>query len=182
MTEKRRKLLYTGAAMLAALAGIAWQGRKTEKTVGSSSTGAVSAGSQDPLWGLTLDTPQGQSLALQSLRGQPLIINFWATWCPPCIEELPLLNAFHRQSHSNGWQILGIAVDRLEPVQKFLQRLPLEFPVVLAGMEGLALSKKLGNDTNGLPFSVLIAADGTILDRKIGKLEAADLANWKQLA
>lgn len=182
MTEKRRKFLYAGAAVLAALAGIAWQGRKTGQTIGPSSAGAVGAGPEDPLWGLTMDTPQGQPLALQSLRGQPLILNFWATWCPPCIEELPLLNAFHRQSHSNGWQILGIAVDRLEPVQKFLQRLPLEFPVVLAGMEGLALSKKLGNDANGLPFSVLIAADGTILDRKIGKLEAADLANWKQLA
>lgn len=182
MTEKRRKLLYAGAAALAAMAGLAWPWRKPDGQAAQGNSTAPKNSSLNSPWDLTLDTPQGPALALQSLRGRPLILNFWATWCPPCIEELPLLNGFYRQNHPNGWQILGIAVDRLEPVQKFLTRLPLEFPVVLAGMEGLTLSKQLGNDSNGLPFSVLFAADGSILKRKIGKLEEADLAQWKRLA
>uniref|UniRef100_UPI0035B22D43 TlpA disulfide reductase family protein n=1 Tax=Hylemonella sp. TaxID=2066020 RepID=UPI0035B22D43 len=133
------------------------------------------------LWGLEFDTPAGTRLALQNLRGRPLLINFWATWCPPCVEELPLLDAFYRENESKGWQVVGIAVDKLAPVQSFLARQPLAFPVVLAGMEGLNLSKNLGNQAGGLPFSVLLGTDGTILHRKIGKLSEQDLQLWREL-
>jgi thiol-disulfide isomerase/thioredoxin len=109
------------------------------------------------------------------------MLNFWATWCPPCVEELPLLNAFFRENQAKGWQIVGIAVDKLAPVQAFLARQALDFPVVLAGMEGLALSKSLGNQAGGLPFTVLVGADGGILNRKIGKLSEHDLALWREL-
>ena len=125
--------------------------------------------------------PAGNRLALQGMRGRPLLINFWATWCPPCVEELPLLDAFYRENESKGWQVLGIAVDKLAPVQAFLQRQPLAFPVVLAGMEGLSLSKNLGNQAGGLPFSMLLGADGSILHRKIGKLSEQDLQLWREL-
>lgn len=133
------------------------------------------------LWTLEFDTPAGTRLALSSLRGRPLMINFWATWCPPCVEELPLLNSFFQENSSKGWQVVGIAVDKLAPVQAFLARQPLAFPVVLAGMEGLALSKSLGNQAGGLPFTVLVGADGSILNRKIGKLSERDLALWREL-
>ena len=133
------------------------------------------------LWGLEFDTPAGTRLAMQGLRGRPLLINFWATWCPPCVEELPLLDAFFRENADKGWQVLGIAVDKLVPVQSFLGRQPLAFPVVLAGMEGLNLSKNLGNQAGGLPFSVLFGADGSILHRKIGKLSEQDLKLWREL-
>ena len=118
---------------------------------------------------------------MQGLRGRPLLINFWATWCPPCVDELPLLDAFYRENESKGWQVVGIAVDKLTPVQSFLGRQPLAFPVVLAGMEGLNLSKNLGNQAGGLPFSVLFGADGSILHRKIGKLSEQDLKLWREL-
>jgi thiol-disulfide isomerase/thioredoxin len=133
------------------------------------------------LWGLEFDTPAGTRLTMQGLRGRPLLINFWATWCPPCVEELPLLDAFYRENADKGWQVLGIAVDKLAPVQSFLTRQPLAFPVVLAGMEGLNLSKNLGNQAGGLPFSVLFGADGSVLHRKIGKLSEQDLKLWREL-
>ena len=138
-------------------------------------------GVEAQLWELEFDTPSGNRLALRSLRGRPLLINFWATWCPPCVEELPLLDAFYQENRSKGWQVLGIAVDKLAPVQAFLGRQPLAFPVALAGMDGLTLSKNLGNQVGGLPFTVLLGAGGTILNRKIGKLSEHDLALWRDL-
>lgn len=171
---RRRRALYVVAAAVAGLAGagLAWW-RYTPA--------AVDEGVTQQIWGLEFDTPAGTRLALQNMRGRPLLINFWATWCPPCVEELPLLDAFYRENESKGWQVVGIAVDKLAPVQSFLARQPLAFPVVLAGMEGLNLSKNLGNQAGGLPFSVLLGTDGTILHRKIGKLSEQDLQLWREL-
>lgn len=173
-SPKRRRALYALAAAAAGLAGagLAWW-RHTPAPLDQSTV--------LQLWGLEFDTPAGARLALSSLRGRPLLINFWATWCPPCVEELPLLNAFFEENKAKGWQVVGIAVDKLDPVKTFLQRQPLAFPVALAGMEGLALSKSLGNQVGGLPFTVLVGADGSILNRKIGKLSARDLTLWREL-
>ncbi len=174
MPPSRRRTLYALTAAVAGLAGagLAWWRYTPAK---------VDDGVTQQLWGLEFDTPVGTRLALQSMRGRPLLINFWATWCPPCVEELPLLDAFHRENESKGWQVVGIAVDKLAPVQAFLKRQPLAFPVVLSGMEGLNLSKNLGNQAGGLPFSVLLGADGSILHRKIGKLSEQDLQLWREL-
>ena len=130
-------------------------------------------------WDQRFPTPDGGTLALSSLRGQRLLINFWATWCPPCVEELPLLSAFYDQNKANGWHLLGLAVDKPAPVAQFLARTPVAFPVALAGMEGVDLSRSLGNTAGALPFSVLFAADGSIQQRKIGQLSEKDLAAWK---
>lgn len=130
-------------------------------------------------WDRSFPTPDGGTLALGSLRGQRLLVNFWATWCPPCVEELPLLSAFYDQNKADGWHLLGLAVDKPAPVAQFLARTPVTFPVALAGMEGVDFSRSLGNAAGALPFSVLFAADGSIQQRKIGQLSAKDLANWK---
>ncbi|MCZ8253580.1 MAG: TlpA disulfide reductase family protein [Hylemonella sp.] len=174
MPPSRRRTLYALTAAVAGLAGagLAWW-RYTPAQLDD--------GVAQQLWGLEFDTPAGTRLAMQGLRGRPLLINFWATWCPPCVEELPLLDAFYRENQSKGWQVVGIAVDKLVPVQSFLVRQPLAFPVVLAGMDGLNLSKNLGNQAGGLPFSVLFGADGSILHRKIGKLSEQDLQLWREL-
>ncbi|MCA3238693.1 MAG: redoxin family protein [Curvibacter sp.] len=170
----RRRSVYVLSATAAGLAGVGlawWRYAPAPATTGA----------EDQLWSLEFDTPVGSRLALSSMRGRPLLINFWATWCPPCVEELPLLNTFYQENSPKGWQVLGIAVDKLAPVQAFLARQPLAFPVALAGMDGLTLSRNLGNQAGGLPFTVLLGAEGTLLNRKIGKLTKQDLALWRGL-
>ena len=91
---------------------------------------------------------------------------------------MPLLSAFYTQNKANGLHVLGLAVDKPAPVNQFLARTPVSFPVALAGMEGVDFSRTLGNEAGALPFSVLFGADGSIKQRKIGQLHAADLAAW----
>jgi thiol-disulfide isomerase/thioredoxin len=134
----------------------------------------------DPLglWQLAFDRPGGGVLALNAFKGRPLIINFWATWCPPCVEELPMLEVFYQTNRARGWTVIGLAVDQPSAVNRFLTRLPLSFPIGFAGLEGTDLSRKWGNLTGGLPFTVLLGADGGIVQRKMGKLLASDLDTW----
>lgn len=123
----------------------------------------------------------GAMLAMASFSGKPLVLNFWATWCPPCVEELPLLNAFYNENKAKGWRVLGLAVDQVAPVTRFLKQAPLAFPVALAGFPGIEVSKSLGNLSGGLPFTVVFGPTGVVLHRKMGKLHPDDLRAWAAL-
>jgi thiol-disulfide isomerase/thioredoxin len=132
-------------------------------------------------WSLQWPTPSGASLSLQQFRGRPLLLNFWATWCPPCIDELPLIEAFYQQNKANGWQVLGLAIDRPAPVQSFLHKNPLGFPIALSPGEGSQLARDLGNAGGALPFSVAFGADGAVILRKLGRLSQDDLRTLSAL-
>ena len=174
----RRNLLYMGAAAAAALAGAGAAWLKYEpQTLTPGQTNAL----QDAFWALSFDTPDGLAQPMSSFRGKPLLLNFWATWCPPCVEELPLLDAFYQQQKTKGWQVLGLAVDQPSAVRKWLQAKPLGFPVGMAGLNGTELSKSLGNLAGGLPFTVVFGASGAVLHRKTGKVSKEDLVQWVQL-
>jgi thiol-disulfide isomerase/thioredoxin len=170
----RRRLLYAGVAGAAALAGAGLGLWKWRTEQGRRDAAAV-------LWPMNFDTPAGTTLAMQSLRGKPLVLNFWATWCPPCVEELPLLDGFYRQNASKSWQVVGLAIDQPSAVRKFLERTPVSFPIALAGLGGTELGHALGNLGGGLPFTVVLGASGDVLQRKMGRVNAADLAAWTQL-
>jgi len=167
--NRRRLLAGGGAAALGlSLAGAWLWSRRTPDPL-------------DELWTLALPQPDGGTLRLADWQGHALLVNFWATWCAPCLEEMPLLDSVDAQS-AGRLKVLGLAADPMAPVQRFLPRLPVRFPVGVAGPAGLGLSRRLGNDKGGLPYSLLIGADGRLLERKTGQLSASELADWTRRA
>ena len=167
----RRRLLFGMAAAGAGLVGggLAWcQGR----------AGAKLAAAEQAFWGQEFETPQGGRLKLATLKGAPLVVNFWATWCPPCIEELPLLDQFYKENAARKVQVLGLAVDKTPAVRNFLQKTPISFPMGVTGSSGLELCLSLGNTSGALPFSVVMGPDGAIKHRKMGKITAQELKDW----
>lgn len=167
--QRRRWLIAAGAVAAAAGAGLAWQRLRPHEALPEA---------EQALWGQQFQTPAGEPLALAAFKGKPLLLNFWATWCPPCVEELPLLDAFWREHAGKGLQVFGLAIDQPSAVRRFLERQSLGFPIGLAGLDGTELSRSLGNATGGLPFSVFLAADGRILSKKLGQLRPEDLRTW----
>lgn len=172
-------MLYGGVAAAAGLAGagVAWWKFQPHDAPGVSPAQAVEA-----FWGLSFDTPDGQPLAMNSFRGKVLLVNFWATWCPPCVEELPLLDFFYQENKGKNIQVVGLAVDQPSAVRTWLQTRPLNFPVGMAGLNGTNLSKSLGNQAGGLPFTLLFDVSGQLLHRKIGKVTPEDLVAWTRLS
>ncbi len=188
--NKRRHLAMGAAAAVAAVAGIAtgwWRSSPVPQPGGQlqAESQGIAGGkpnaSLENLWQLQFATPDGKSLNMASMRGKPLLLNFWATWCPPCVEELPLIDRFFRENAKNGWQVLGLAVDQVAPVNAFMVKMPLSFPVAMAGMAGVDLSKTLGNLSGGLPFTIVMGKSGYVLHRKMGRVTTDDLQAWAQL-
>jgi len=170
-TRRRRWLLgaVAGTATLAG-AGLAWWQARP---------GTRADAMPGEFWDTTLPTAAGAPLPMRSLAGKPLLLNFWATWCPPCIEEMPLLDSFYTQNSQNGWQVLGIAIDKADAVQRFLDRTPVRYPIALADVAGVGLSRALGNQAGGLPFTVIVNRAGAIVQRKMGRATLQDLQQWR---
>ena len=168
--HRRRWVLgaMAGAATLAGV-GLAWRNERTQ---------AASVGDESGIWQMVFEAPDGTTLRMATFRGKPLVLNFWATWCPPCVEELPLLSRFHAENSNRGWQVLGLAVDQREPVQRFLAQAPVSFPVALAGASGIQLGRSLGNVSGALPFTVVFGPEGEVTHRKIGQVTPKELQSW----
>ncbi|MCH8181445.1 MAG: TlpA family protein disulfide reductase [Proteobacteria bacterium] len=135
---------------------------------------------QAGFWQQSFDTPAGGTLSLGATQGHPMLLNFWATWCPPCVKEMPELERFHREFGARGWRVIGLAIDGPTPVREFLHKVQVGFDIGLAGFGGTELAQALGNDTGGLPFSVLVDAQGRIRHRKMGATHFDELAAWAQ--
>ena len=116
---------------------------------------------------------EGREVAFNTYLGKPLVVNFWATWCAPCVEEMPALNDMAQSMPDI--QFVGIGIDTADKIRQFVAKIPVSYPLLVAGHGGIALLRELGNPAGGLPFTVMFDANGSMIDTILGQVQPADL-------
>ena len=175
MKPGRREALILGAAGLAAATAGFLLGPILLRSLNGSDAGEDATAGYGALGSATLLDLAGQTRRLSEWRGRILIINFWATWCAPCREEIPLLMAARSKYSGSGIEIVGIAIDNLSKVRDFATSFSISYPILLAEADGLDLMRKLGNSLGGLPYTVVVDRRGTPVHRKLGALTQGEL-------
>ena len=123
----------------------------------------------------------GQPRQLAQWRGKVVVLNFWATWCNPCREEMPMLNRY-ADRYGGAVAVVGVALDNPVAVRNFVREFGIRYPILLAGDSAeVDLSTRFGNAKSVLPYSVLIGRDGRVLAQKFGLIRAHDLEGWQAL-
>ncbi|MDP2809517.1 MAG: TlpA disulfide reductase family protein [Rhodocyclaceae bacterium] len=139
-------------------------------------SGVAPAASSDALFAAKLSSSDDKPVALESFRGKPLIVNFWARWCAPCRVEIPELIRTHDKYRKKGLVVLGIGLeDKAESVRDFMKAYEMNYPVLLAGDKGIELMQALGNSKAGLPFTIAVNRRGEIVASKLGAMNKAEL-------
>jgi len=133
------------------------------------------AGSAARLNELVVATPEGQAAPLSQWAGKVRVINFWATWCPPCREEMPEFSRMQEKLADKGVQFVGIGIDTPENILNFQKASPVSYPLLLGSYDVLKLTVELGNKSSALPFTVILDRAGQIAHSKTGKLSEAEL-------
>jgi thiol-disulfide isomerase/thioredoxin len=165
----KRRALWIGFIAVAALSLGAGLYFGEQYWRGDPPAAAASAAS---LLALTLPDERGVQQSLSQWRGKVLVVNFWATWCAPCREEMPEFVRFQNEYRSKGLQFVGIAADNEAKVQQFTQEIKLNYPALIGGFEAIELSKTFGNRLMVLPFTIVVARDGTIAHTQVGPLKS----------
>lgn len=123
----------------------------------------------------------GETVALPgAYAGRPLLVNVWASWCGPCIKEMPELDRYARAEGANGTQVVGIALDDADAVRAFLARIPVSYPVLVDAPGPRDAGVRLGNPRGVLPYSVLLDPQGRVLKQKIGPFREGEIDAWAE--
>ena len=139
--------------------------------VGFFTTAAVAAEPVD----FTLPDLDGKQRSLSEFRGKWVIVNFWATWCAPCRREIPLLKAFQDEHGADGVQVIGIAVDFVEPVVEYAVAAEFNYPILVGEQEAMEVAERSGVDFIGLPFTMFVARDGELIGTHMGEIHKEQL-------
>jgi peroxiredoxin len=132
----------------------------------------------EALFAQTLPDADGTPQPLAQWRGKLLVVNFWATWCPPCVEEMPDLQAVRDAYRDRGVEIVGIGIDNADKIRSFRDRMNLRLPLLVAGAGGSQMGQALGNVAGALPYTALIDRRGRVVQRKLGQIKPAELRLW----
>ncbi|QWD96805.1 TlpA disulfide reductase family protein [Polynucleobacter sp. MG-6-Vaara-E2] len=166
--NRRQWIMIGGISLLALLAGVF-------SSQWISQTGLASDPSIKAFFANPWQTPDGKPANSQNWRGNVLVVNFWASWCPPCVEEMPALDKIAQEYAPKNVLIVGIGIDSPSNIREFLQKTPVSYPIVLGGIEGSNLSKKMGNTQGALPYTVVINPKGKSIYTKLGKISEEEL-------
>ncbi|CAK0758534.1 cytochrome c biogenesis protein CcmG, thiol:disulfide interchange protein DsbE [Gammaproteobacteria bacterium] len=122
--------------------------------------------------GFTMNDAEGQSHSSDEWVGQVVLLNFWATWCPPCRKEIPgFVNLYHAY-HDKGFMVVGIAIDEPEKVRRFMADVRIDYPNLVGEDTGIGLATRYGDHAGGLPYTVIIDRSGKVVSTHLGELSA----------
>jgi thiol-disulfide isomerase/thioredoxin len=174
MTRNQTLLAFMATAAIAAGAGAGMAWLRT--AAAPAATAAVA------LFSSTFDDADGRPQPIAQWQGRPLVVNFWATWCPPCVEEMPDLQRIRDEYRGRGVEIIGVGIDNADRIREFRDRLGLTLPLLVAGAGGTEVGRELGNQAGVLPYTVLVAHDGKVVQRKVGRVNPRELRAWLDAA
>ncbi len=170
MTRRREWMLIAGVALAAAAAGYVYNAWRTAPEAGSRAEAGLAA-----LHATRLPDLDGTSQPLAQWRGKVVVVNFWATWCAPCREEIPLFVKLQKKYGERGLQFVGIALDQPDKVRPYAAELGMNFPVLIGGAGAIELTRALGNRAGVLPYTVIVDRAGKIRSREVGVAKEAKL-------
>jgi thiol-disulfide isomerase/thioredoxin len=165
---KRNIVIFFAVACIFTVVGVYTSLHRSE--LQQSQVTAVNA-----LFNSSLPDIAGKQQSLKPWQGKILLVNFWATWCNPCIEEMPELSDLQTTVTNKNIQIIGIGIDSAANITEFLSKHKVSYPVYVADTQGAELARKFGNQAGGLPFTVLIEPDGHIKSSYLGRLKLQEL-------
>lgn len=167
-----------GYAVVASAFGIfgALAGHFSKQSAGPITTAYADTGGKPHtavthFFGQSFNDATGKAQALSQWQGKPLVVNFWAPWCAPCVREMPELDAFAKEMKAKQVNVIGIGIDSPSNIAQFAGKLKISYPLYVAGMGGTDLARDFGNENGGLPFTVLIGADGQVKKTYLGSLK-----------
>ncbi|MFH1813472.1 MAG: TlpA disulfide reductase family protein [Pseudomonadota bacterium] len=165
-----RRTLIAAVVLAAGAAGV-WSAmsRQPKLDAASNTIGA------NRLEVLRLADASGTEMPFSAWRGKLLVVNFWATWCPPCREEMPGFSRIAGRLRDRGVQFVGISIDSADNVRQYLQEEAIDYPLLIGGADAIQISAELGNSAQGMPFTVIFAPDGSLVERKLGTYKEEEL-------
>jgi len=117
---------------------------------------------------------------LSTYRGQIVVVNFWATWCPPCVKEIPEFSRVQKEFAHRNVRFVGLGIDSAANVARFAREVPTAYPLLVAGVPGTELARQFGNAAGALPYTVILGKDGVVQARKLGTMTESELRGWLQ--
>ena len=173
MTPGRRRALLAVTGVAAAVAGgvVAWR-------AANAPADAAIQNVRTTLAARSFNDAEGRPQPFAQWNDRVLVLNFWATWCAPCVEEMPDLQRMRDKHRARGLEVVGIGIDSPSNIRDFRAKLDLKFPLLAAGAGGSDLGKALGNEKGVLPFTVIVDRAGQLRHRKIGRVSPAELEAW----
>lgn len=172
MRHSKRLFLGITLALIALAAGVyVGIGTREARSLATSVPPEVIA----QLFATRLDDAEGKPVSFAQWHGKTLIVNFWATWCPPCREEMPAFSRLQTKYGANGVQFVGIALDTSDNVKAFSSKHPVSYPLPIANSDTSELTRRLGNSQLALPYSVILGPGGEVLMTRLGRVSESEL-------